>query len=267
MRGLYESFFGSSQDDDESDDEYDFSTDRSVQMYTWGDHRVQTETDTDSLRADADRLAGVDDARADLLREAADEYEQMQREPVKFECPTCHLGHSHSASKHALTGDLDVRRAFVAGMKYEDNCHCGVNELAMLVDFFHYINVPVFTDQDRFEAVLELAHDDVRAIINATNEVTVEEAREAGMDIDGRDEAYLTLDNAVEWVRREQGVATLVPDDIMPELRKFHRRVKQVKSAANSAPIPQTARTDIEEARQGIRSAISDTSDVPDEPR
>jgi hypothetical protein len=236
-----------------------------VRKWGLGDHSMQTSVAPDDLLDDAERNAGVDDELASILMEAA---EMVESTSVRdFECPVCGLNHGHGDSKHDIRSAFNVEPEFADAMEMCPYCHCGANELAMLVDFFHFISVPVFADQHEFESVLEMPHGNVRAIVNATNEVTYEEANEAGMDLTGRGEAHLSLDDAIAWVARELGVETLVPEDIEPDLRMFYRRVQDIKNSANNAPIPQEARATIEDGRADIQSSLQGDSDVPDEPR
>lgn len=172
--------------DEHSDDE-DVSTqetDYAIRMWSLGDHRHPDAKSADDLRDEIERLRDSDDpGLAAALEEAEAELESA--DVVDFECPTCGFGHGHSADKH------DVRSAFEVGTQFADDemdkcpyCHCGVAELAMLVDFYEYLtrdNRQMFADGDslseadleeRFETIRSAAesapvHDETRRTIEA----------------------------------------------------------------------------------------------------
>lgn len=54
-----------------------------------------------------------------------------------FECPKCGLSHGHSIEKHDIRETFGVTDLFVnAVMEYNPLCHCGLHELASLVDSY-----------------------------------------------------------------------------------------------------------------------------------
>jgi hypothetical protein len=153
----------------------------------------------------------------------------------------CGINHGHADHKHDIrastdatpTGGFEVTEAFADEMQYNPYCHCGANELAMLVRFFHHIGVPMFDDQLEFEGVLEAEEDalwDAYSLWNTERDMTVQTA-----------------------ANRKNIDTTLVE-----ELTKFFRRVSSIESAADSAPIASETQSAIEETRRSIIDALSE---------
>lgn len=231
-----------SDDEDNSDDAAETDTLPSeVRRWTLGDHNTGDAPDREVITEWADTLDDeVDGDLKGVLEEAAD---LAPSSTVSgFECPACGLNHSHSDSKHdiraspgGMPGGFRVDEDFADQMEYCPYCHCGANELAMLIDFFHYITVPVFEDQDEFEAVLELDPEFVRRIYRV---YTTEE------------DVY-TIDEAIDHARTGQPIG-----EVRPELKAFIERVHKIKSAADSAPISDETRTAIEEIREELEAMV-----------
>lgn len=150
------------------------------ERYSYGRHTMPDETSEDAMRESA---ATEDGADADLLNEAADQYEEMDKTPREYECTVCGLGHGHDSEKHDIRPIFGVREEFARKMRYEPRCHCGVNELAVYVDHIDKVDTQVF------EAVLNDHIDssvvnDVRsaadsAPIDSTARMEIEAIREA----------------------------------------------------------------------------------------
>lgn len=220
-------------DDDAQDDTNDFDTVGS--MWDLGDHSaIETEnrraliesinTTTDQLDDDVDG-----DVKA-VLQDAADLVEGTS--VSRFECPVCGLGHSHPDHKHDIRASFDVTDAFADNMEFCPYCHCGVNELAMLVDFFPYIDIPVFADQDSFEGVYEVEpsvlQDMIRAVVSGEKSVL----QASLMSADSRKQ------------------------DTRQDVQTFLGRVKSIKNAADSAPIAQQTRATISENRDALEEVL-----------
>lgn len=156
---------------------------REVRKWKLGKHSARPSVDADELRASADTVDGIDDDLADLFREAAD---RVPNATVNdFECPVCGLTHGHSDDKHDIRDSFDVRPEFAEMMQFNAACHCGVNEMAMLVDFFDHIGVRVFTDEASLtQKELDRRFDNIRraaegAKIAQPTENTIEKNRQS----------------------------------------------------------------------------------------
>lgn len=124
-----------STDDEPSDD---------VRRWRLGEHSVDTPLAQDEVSSAVTEVAGVNDDLAEVLSEA---YEMMNgggSSVSGYECPVCGLKHSHSDDKHDIRESFGVRAEFAEQMEYNPFCHCGVNELAMLLDFVDAFNESVF---------------------------------------------------------------------------------------------------------------------------
>lgn len=241
--------FIDSNDDDAQDDNQTAADEqqtterqpREVRRWTLGDHTSANEADVDALELWADNDEEVNEDLAEVLRDAAS---MVEGSTVSgFECPECGLNHSHADHKHDIRSFFEVEADFADGMQYVPFCHCGVNELAMLVDFFHFINVPVFEDQDEFEGVLE-----------ADPEIP----RRAYRIYTSRDEEY---EDVVTWQNAIIEANNEIPGDVMPseiteELIAFLERVHNIKQAADAAPIATETRTAIEETREELAEQV-----------
>lgn len=134
--------------DDDMFGSNDFENDADVRKWKLGTHTGTPSIDSDQLRAEAEAFKGLDEDLADLFTSAADMVSEA--EAVDWECNTCGLGHGHSATKdnHDIRDSFDVTQEFAERMEFNAACHCGVNELAMLMDFYEHIAMPVFEDED-----------------------------------------------------------------------------------------------------------------------
>jgi len=224
-------------DNDEQDDNNDDAFSTVGNMWTLGDHNTASSEDTDDLtNAISDTMAALDDdVDDDLMAVLQDANDMVETTSVRsFECPVCGLSHSHSDHKHDIRSGFQVEDSFADQMDFCPYCHCGVNELAMLMPFFPYMNEPVFEDQHEFESVLELDANVLQGLIQDV--------------ISGKkspERAYLTVLQA-----RFPG--------FKDEIQMFLSRVDNIQNAANGAPIPQDARQQIENNRNGIEGALSE---------
>jgi len=186
----------------------------------------QTLDDVDN-EVDADLKAVLEDA-ANLVKAG---------ETRGFECPVCGLNHNHSDTKHDIRAFYDVLPEFTDEMEFVPYCHCGVNELAMLMDFFPHFAAPVFEDQHEFEGVLEIDPEVLRYIQRKYFEQSSNSVR-----------------NAINASAR--GAA--VDQSLVSELRRLFSKVDAIKQAANGAPIPSETREDIDANREELEAFVSD---------
>lgn len=242
---------GDSQELEEAS-EADYSSEpMRVRQWTLGAHNSGAKPDEDAL----DQLMdGLDEEMdADLKATLKDAAQMVQSRGVtRFECPVCGLGHSHGDSKHdirrpvnpvgrSVTPGFDVTEEFAEQMKMNPFCHCGVNELAMLMDFYGYINVPVFDDQHKFEAVLEVNPD------------TLQDIMQMKMEGDNSPGGPVGIDEAVTVSGHRFDVDTAVYE----ELDEFYQRYSDIKTAADGAPIKSETRNRIEEMRSALEDQVS----------
>lgn len=246
MSERYTGAFGST---DDSRNVFDQQISDFDSRYHVGSHSMPTETDANDLRRDAENLRGLDDDAADLLEQAAETYESMDKDPSGWECPDCGLRHSHSMVKqgHQLTEEhgLNVRTEFAEGvLNYNQRCHCGVNELSMLLDFVEHIDMRIFRD---------LANDEIPGPSVVT---TAERLRDA---VPAEEKRKASLDDSYE-TRRE--ILNDMGSELVQEAQSWQgtdglTRVVSVRNAADSAPIHSTTKQDIE----SIREALDDDLD------
>jgi hypothetical protein len=85
----------------------------------------------------------------DLLNEAQDTARTLQIEG--YECQVCPLHHPHPENKHDIVRDLGVNQDFADNMWAQQNCHCAVHELEMLMNFVDDFGVDIFDDIDNEE--------------------------------------------------------------------------------------------------------------------
>lgn len=239
------SFIGNDSDDnDQQTTEDDFSV--VGNKWNLGDHSTASGDETNAL-SDAigetmDSLdSDVDEEMFSVLQDAQDLVRSTDIH--RFECPSedCGLGHSHADHKHDIRSAFDVEGDFAEQMQFVPYCHCGVNELAMLVQFFPYISVPVFADQHQFEGVLEVDPDILDSMYRRFNEDDTTVHRVAGM------------------VATEYGVteSEAIPLGVREDIKLFFERRRSIEKAAQAAPIAQETRNAIEEARDQLEERTS----------
>jgi hypothetical protein len=193
----------------------------------------------DSIEATMEEAGeGLDDELRGVLEDASGLVSQTS--VSNFECPieACGLGHSHSDTKHDIrssSSGYNVSSAFADRMEFCPYCHCGVNELSMLMEFFHYIDTEVFDGRD-FEGVRDLDPDVVNNIYNQ-------------MNTEGKN-----YRQAVRYVASEYGqpVHVLVPSDVKSELQSYISLRQSIEADAGRAPIHSEAREAISELRDGL---------------
>jgi hypothetical protein len=219
----------------DSDDNNDFST--VGNKWTLGDHSTLAESTSADLADTLGQTMAVmdDDVDDDMMAVMEDAMDLVEDTSVRsFECPVeeCGLHHSHSDHKHDVRAGFNVESAFADEMAFCPYCHCGVNELAMMMPYFGYISVPVFEDQYKFEAVLELdsrlLQQMVLSVISDEKNVT-EASMEAGSN-----------------------------PGVRGEVRMFLNRVEEIQAAANSAPIAGETRRVIGENRDALAEAVQE---------
>jgi hypothetical protein len=114
-----------------------------------GEHREDNDTDWDSVLDELEDTIGNVPGMEGLLGEAEDIASSYK--DFGFECPVCGLSHGHSTDKHDVRDFFAVTDEFVDKMQCNPYCHCGVHELARLLNYFRSIEVQVFEDQDEPE--------------------------------------------------------------------------------------------------------------------
>lgn len=231
MSSNYPGAFGSNDDEEQI---FNIDTSGAASRYGRGSHMVDmvdTQSDPDGLRADAESLRGINDDAADLLEQAAGLYEGGAIISA-FECAGCGLRHSHSQNKHVLTegghGGLKVRNEFADVMVYNRRCHCGVNELSMLLRFADAIEMQIFADIENDEIPRP-------ELVNVAERLKSTNRRDILIDELGED----IVAEAVEY----KGSPAL-------------QRVLSVRNAADSAPISAETRQDIEEIGDEIEAEM-----------
>jgi hypothetical protein len=111
-----------------------------------GEHSEGT-TDWDKVYEDlSDLQEQVPDGLADLLESAEQQAERMENRG--FECGVCGLSHPHSSRKHDVRDFFGVTDEFADNMHFNPYCHCGVNELARLMNYTDSIQQQIFEHED-----------------------------------------------------------------------------------------------------------------------
>jgi hypothetical protein len=210
--------------------------DRFSQRWRLGYHTTADETVAGSVQQALDDVD--DDVDADLKAVLEDAANLVKASETRgFECPVCGLNHDHSDTKHDIRAFYDVLPEFADQMEFVPYCHCGVNELAMLMDFFPHFAAPVFEDQHEFEGVLEIDPEVLRGIQRKYFE-----------------QSSNSVHNAINTSER----GAIVDQSLVPELRTFFNKVDAIKQAANGAPIPSETREDIDANREELEAFVSD---------
>ena len=127
-------------------------------------------------------------------------------------------------------------------MEFCPFCHCGVNELAMWIDFIGFSNVVVFEDQHRFEGALDLDNDLLMNFCHEYREMVNDHTRDTRP----------TIAEALESI----GAVHSVPSDIAEELHLFFGRWHDIKQAANRAPIAGETRNVIDDLRTELEAEV-----------
>jgi hypothetical protein len=227
-------------DTEQNNDETDFNTVGS--MWTLGDH---SSSEIDTVFADTlgDTMKNLDseiDSEMMAVLEDAQSLIQNKR-TTRFECPieACGLGHSHSDHKHDIRAGFGVTESFAAGMEFCPYCHCGVNELSMLMPFYSYISVDVFEDD-----------------FSGTEEVTptlLNKLYDRFKSTNGVGFNRLCTIVAEETAFSEK---VAFPLGVRDDLEAFCGLRQNIENAANSAPIAGETRTEINDLRAEIEAVV-----------
>lgn len=204
-----------------------------IRRWSLGAHTEAPERDWDVLEAELTELENAAPGLRDALEQAKGVAESYRVNG--YECPVCGLNHGHSDTKHDIRDEyrtsagFSVRPEFAEQMKYNPFCHCGVNELARLMDFFGAIGVPVFRDEDEaFPDVRSIGQENIDAVLRTYNDRN-----------DDPDVLEYTMDEAVADALGNLPSATdVVMADLAEQFTAFHERYQDIKSAARHAPIP-----------------------------
>lgn len=245
-----------------------------VRKWKLGGHSMKPTVNPDDLRADAVRNAEVDPELAAILEQAA---ERVQAANVgDFQCPVCGLSHGHGDAKHDIRQAFDVTTEFAEMMEFAPNCHCGVNELALLMDFFDYLRPQVFDDEDDMVAFTELMpseETDMALQIVEHPEISVRETGTGYRQLPGGTQDTLRLVAQGDWTSSKGYPAVLAYQQVLDvarlprsgevtrALETFVRRKREIQSAADNAPIP----TDTEQRLESIRDGLVERFLVDDD--
>lgn len=216
-------------------------------MWNLGDHSTASKDERSALSQAIEDTMGdidgdIDDDMMDVLEDASDLVKNTR--VSKFECPVeaCGLGHSHADHKHDIRQAFKVVNDFAEQMDFCPYCHCGVNELAMLVGFMPYITAEVFVDDEKFEDALELDPDILDSLYRKYNEEDATVNRAAGM-----------LANDLGLPENE-----IVPLGSRESIKTFFERRDAIEAAAQAAPIAQETRTVIDDNREELEQLTSE---------
>jgi len=229
--------------DDSTDNEEQFNEVGS--MWTLGDHTTADESDRSALsQAINDTLRGLDDDvdedMAAVLQDASAMVEDTR--VTRFECPVeaCGLGHSHSDHKHDIRSGFGVTDSFAEQMEGCPYCHCGVNELSMLMQFYPFINERVFSNRD-FGGVTAVEPSALEDMYRRYTQETE------------------TFDVTVSRVAKERGLSSsqVLPLDHRDDVRRFFELRRRIDNAADSAPIGSEMRNLISERREELLEATA----------
>ncbi|WP_372611671.1 hypothetical protein [Halomonas sp.] len=247
LGGLYER---SKSPEPEPVEKYESSAGR----WSLGSHTADAGIDTEQLDSAINQVKDLNPGLADVLTAAKKGISESQ--VTRFECNICGLGHTHQDHKHDIREEyasndpgFGVTDQFVEEMEFCPYCHCGVNELSMLIDFFGYLSQPVFEHED-FDAVLGLDPDSLMSYCQTRRNLVLES--------EPSEEVTNPQIFAESSISEEEGEYILDNSD---EFDEFYNLWMDIKSAANGAPIAGETRDDIAELREIIVEAISEESE------
>jgi hypothetical protein len=134
-------------DDNARRDDYQYGYETTDPSW-WGlaQHREDDNNDRDAVLAD-DEYADADVPGMEGLLDEAEQIASSYKD-YGFECPVCGLSHGHSSDKHDVREFFAVTDEFVDKMQYTPYCHCGVHELARLLNYYRSIDIQVFENED-----------------------------------------------------------------------------------------------------------------------
>lgn len=231
-------------DDEAKAETNDFDTVGS--MWTLGDHSSASSDERSTLsRVIEETMADMDDDIDGDMKAVLEDASDLVKDTrvSKFECPVeaCGLGHSHADHKHDVREAFAVLGKFTEEMNFCPYCHCGVNELSMLMAFYPYISEDVFGDRHIFDDAMEVEPD----ILEAMYRLHVEEDA--------------SVNRAAAMIANRRGIdeAEAIPLGTRESLKEFFQRRRRIDRAANAAPIAQETRNKIEEAREELEQLTS----------
>lgn len=202
--------------------------------FSWSDHpgdHTSVSDDTQSaLDAALDRVdEEMEPEVAEALQDISDELPGSDS-VTNFQCshPDCGLTHGHPENKHHIRNPVDCRGVtgfgvtdeFAESIEFVPNCHCGANEMAMLVRFVPYFGdqIEVFSDGEQFRSVFQLPGE----VVNES----YREWQESGESV------MALLSESTVSMMAVCGVG-------VEELEAWFERRQHIESGGNSAPIAQ----------------------------
>jgi hypothetical protein len=224
--------------DSEDGDPADHLTGR-AKRWTLGEHSTASDDTEDRI----DQLLGEldDDVDGDLkgvLEEAGQLVSGSRSRVSNFECQVCGLNHGHDDRKHDIRSIFGVTEEFADQMEFNPYCHCGVNELAMLVEFYPYIRDEIFA-----KSWAATARNADRAALRDTYAVLWEKA--GASDIVNAERAARQADAYYD-----------LDDSEIEAIESLYSTVQDIRNAADGAPIPGHVRETISENRKKIEAQI-----------
>jgi hypothetical protein len=231
-------FFDVPEEDEEEDVEPADRLHGEAKRWTLGSHTTADNDERESIR---ELLSGVDSEVDADLYETLDQASQLvgTQNVSGFECQVCGLNHSHDDRKHDVRDIFGVTEAFADQMEFNPFCHCGVNELAMLMEFYPYIQQKMF-DADFTDAVSDI---NGRVLADVLDVLWDRAGASGGFD-------------AEEAARKADRLWDLSDDDLT-NIEVFYSEVQSIRNAADGAPIPSHVRESIEESREQIEERIA----------
>lgn len=125
-----------------------------------GSHEDHSNTDWDAVENALDTLETVP-GMEDLVRQAESMADKGSESG--FECPVCGLRHGHSSDKHDVRDFFGVTEEFADRMQYNPYCHCGVHELARLLNYFRSFEIECFEDEESKSFDLDKRRSEVKS--------------------------------------------------------------------------------------------------------
>ena len=254
--GLYSRLGGSDTSEQEPVD-----PNPAVKRWSLGNHTMMPGINADQFNSEIERVKEVNPGLADVLSEAQ---EMVADSKVRqWECGVCGLGHNHPDDKHDIRGEYEsddpgfsVAEDFAEEVEFCPYCHCGVNELAMLIDFFCHLPQPMFRDQQKFESVLEVGNDTLIRYCQARRDLSDEKfgAKDVPLEAVVEAEDY-------EFSGDEANLLAEVGE----EKTLFYERWRDIKRGAAGAPIAGETRKAIANLREHVRGQLSLDEGTDDE--
>jgi hypothetical protein len=246
--GLYSRLGGSDTSEQEPVD-----PNPGVKRWSLGNHTMTPGINADQFNSEIERVKEVNPGLADVLSEAQEIVADSK--VTQWECGVCGLGHNHPDDKHDIRGEYEsgdpgfsVAEDFAEEVEFCPYCHCGVNELAMLIDFFCHLPQPMFRDQQKFESVLEVGNDTLIRYCQARRDLSDEKfgAKDVPLEAVVEAEDY-------EFSGDEANLLAEVGE----EKTLFYERWRDIKRGAAGAPIAGETRKAIANLREHVRGQLS----------